>query len=61
MLNTWTKSGDFYVRVRGRNGAYDPNAPFHLQVVHLSGVCGPVSPLLPASNTQLPDGSIMRP
>ena len=37
IVNTWTKTGDFYVRVRGRNGAFDPDNPFHLEVILLSG------------------------
>ena len=57
LVNTWTKTGDFYLRVRGRNGVYDANIPFHLQVSMLSGSCGPVSPVLPASDTDLPAGS----
>jgi len=56
IVNTWTKSGDFYLRVRGRYGVYDPNAPFHLSVTLLTGVCGEVSPVLPASDTELPAG-----
>jgi hypothetical protein len=44
IINTWTKSEYFYVRVRGRNGVYDANAPFRLQVSMLSGSCGLVNP-----------------
>ena len=51
VLNTWTNAGDFYVRVRGRNGAFDRTQPFDLTVTRLTGVCGQVDPLglLPAS------------
>lgn len=56
IINTWTKSGEFYVRIKGRNGAYDLDSPFHLQVTMLSGSCGSVSPFLPASDTQISAG-----
>ena len=43
--NTWDNTGDFYVRVRGRNGAFDVSTPFHLQVAllsqgHVTGIVG---------------------
>jgi predicted outer membrane repeat protein len=56
IANTWTKSGEFYVRVRGGNGAFDAETPFHLQVTLLTGVCGDVSPILPSSTTAVTDG-----
>ena len=28
--NTWTNTGDFYIRVRGHNGAFDPSTPFQI-------------------------------
>ncbi|HYT60933.1 MAG TPA: HYR domain-containing protein, partial [Haliangiales bacterium] len=43
IANTWDNAGDFYVRVRGRNGAFSPGAPFHLQVFMVTGACGQVS------------------
>jgi CSLREA domain-containing protein len=49
LVNTWSNSGDFYVRVRGRNGAFDLSSPFHLSVTLLTGVCNAVSANLPAS------------
>jgi len=57
LVNTWTKSGDFYLRVRGRNGAFSPDVPFHLNVTMLNGACGLVSPILPASDTVLQAGN----
>ncbi len=58
IVNTWTKTGYFYVRVRGRNGAYNYDNPFHLTVIMLSGTCSGVSPVLPGSDTTLTaDGS----
>ena len=56
IVNTWTKSGYFYVRVRGRNGVYDANSPFHLQVMLLSGSCGSVSTVLGGTTPSLPQG-----
>ncbi|MCC6189374.1 MAG: tandem-95 repeat protein [Anaerolineales bacterium] len=48
-VNTWDGAGDFYVRVRGRNGAFDAGAPFHLVVRQAPGECGSVSAAFPAS------------
>ncbi len=56
VVNTWENTGDFYVRVRGRNGAFDPQNPFRLQVTLLSGTCDPVSPELPPSSL-IPDSA----
>ena len=39
VVNTWTNTGDFYVRVRGRNGAWSLNAPFQLDVTIQRGLC----------------------
>jgi uncharacterized repeat protein (TIGR01451 family)/CSLREA domain-containing protein len=49
-LNTWESSGDFYIRVRGRNGAFSLESPFHLAVVMTTGTCTGVSTALPASS-----------
>ena len=43
-VNTWDNTGEFYVRVRGRNGAFDPINSFHLEVRLLPGDCGSLSP-----------------
>jgi len=50
VVNTWENTGNFYVRVRGRNGAFDLQNPFRLQVTLLSGTCDPVNPDLPPSS-----------
>ena len=42
-LNTWDNGGYFYARVRGRNGAFDPQKPFHLEVQQVTGLCAGVS------------------
>ena len=31
-VNTWNNTGYFYVRVQGKNGSFDPDTPFTLQV-----------------------------
>jgi hypothetical protein len=38
-LNTFTRSGEFYVRVRGANGAYSLDAPFKITVIVESEIC----------------------
>lgn len=43
--HTWDNDGDFYIRVRGRNGAYTLAAPFQLNVTLLVGKCGAVTPV----------------
>ncbi|HWQ83225.1 MAG TPA: tandem-95 repeat protein, partial [Anaerolineales bacterium] len=53
-VNTWDSTGDFYVRVRGRNGAFDVEMPFNLSVRQIPGSCTTVSDVLPAS-TLVPD------
>src|SRR6185437_373963 len=37
--NTWNNTGSFYVRVSGRNGAYDPGQDFHVAVHVNAGSC----------------------
>ena len=49
-LNTWENSGDFYVRVRGRNGVFSLQQPFDLEVQLMTGNCSEIDPLLPASS-----------
>ena len=38
---TWNNTGDFYVRVQGRNGAFSPT-PFHLGLATTGGPCSSV-------------------
>ncbi|HYT59935.1 MAG TPA: HYR domain-containing protein, partial [Haliangiales bacterium] len=60
--NTWDNAGDFYVRVRGRNGAFSPGAPFHLQVFMVTGACGQVSSVpLDAQHQPLPSSTFAAP
>ena len=49
-LNTWENSGDFYVRVRGRNGVFDPTQSFTVNVTLTTGNCSNVSSNLPDSS-----------
>ena len=39
VVNTWTRTGDFYVRVRGRNGVYSLASPFTVNVSIQPGLC----------------------
>ncbi len=57
VANTWNESGEFYVSVKGRNGAYDPTAPFDLRVTVLGAECNDLD-LLDATPVlgALPDG-----
>ncbi len=50
VLNTWENTGDFYIRVRGRNGTFAANAPFTLTVTVTAGSCSSVSAALPPSD-----------
>jgi CSLREA domain-containing protein len=47
ILKTWNNTGDFYIRVHGREGAFSLAALFHLEVQFLPGPCGSVSDDLP--------------
>ena len=50
-VNTWNNDGDYYVRVRGRNGAFDATSAFDLSVQQATGGCSAVNPAsLPSSN-----------
>lgn len=42
---TWDNSGDFYIRVRGRDGEFSPDKAFTLQIKQTAGVCGDISPI----------------
>ncbi|MEW6159808.1 MAG: FG-GAP-like repeat-containing protein [Verrucomicrobiota bacterium] len=57
LINTWNHAGEYYVAVRGRNGAFVPNQPFRLDVALLTGACGAINPLLPASTHQAVAGN----
>ena len=48
--NSWNNDGEFYVRVRGRDGITSTAAPFHLQVTLVGGSCGKVN----AVNNSIP-------
>jgi hypothetical protein len=43
IANTWDSTGDFYVRVRGRNGVFSPDKPFTVTVYEAQGSCGNVT------------------
>ncbi len=56
-INTWENTGDFYIRVRGRNGVFNPTQSFNLHVELMTGQCADVDPLLPATTLTLPPNS----
>ena len=43
-VDTWNNTGNFYVRVAGRNGAHSPGAPFDLDVHVDPSSCTGVTP-----------------
>lgn len=54
VVNTWDNSGEFYLRVRGRNGEFNKEQQFKLNVVLYTGQCGGVDPVLNSVNTLAP-------
>lgn len=51
VVNTWNNTGDFYLRVNGRNGIYSLNAPFRVTVTLMPGQCGQIAPVATPSTT----------
>ncbi len=49
-VNTWNNDGYYYVRVRGRNGAYDSTTPFTLTIEMSNNICLGVTADLPATS-----------
>ncbi|MBN1485986.1 MAG: hypothetical protein JW981_00005, partial [Anaerolineae bacterium] len=49
-LNTWSNDTEFYIRVRGRYGAYSLEQPFRLEVEMQTSGCDAVSDDLPATS-----------
>ncbi len=43
VADTWNNADDFYVRVSGKNGAFEPNAPFRLDVKMTGTTCVGIS------------------
>ncbi|GIK36271.1 MAG: hypothetical protein BroJett011_01040 [Chloroflexota bacterium] len=56
IVNTWNNTGDFYVRVKGRNGAFSLAQKFHLEVTLETGKCNNISPLTEPSTTPIEGG-----
>ena len=48
-VNTWNNQGDFYVRVTGRNGAFDPSGEYLLNVTLETGQCSSVQSVTAAA------------
>jgi hypothetical protein len=55
--NTWDSTGDFYVRVLGRRGVFDPLTPFHVRVALHAGQGGAVLPIAGTSTLPVSSGS----
>ena len=54
-VNTWNNTGYFYIRIQGKNGAFDPDHPFTLSVKRDGSSCAgvtdtPSTPSAPAGN-----------
>ena len=45
IVNTWNNTGDFYVRVAGRNGVYDATDPFSVAYESSGVTCNAVLPM----------------
>ncbi|MEP7181312.1 MAG: choice-of-anchor Q domain-containing protein [Betaproteobacteria bacterium] len=43
VVNTWNNTGDFYVRVTGRNGAFSTSVPFNVGIVKGVTTCASVT------------------
>jgi CSLREA domain-containing protein len=59
-VRTWNSNEFYYVRVRGRNGAFSLDAPFRLEVKFEAGSCGLVESLeelVPGSTPIGPEGN----
>ena len=50
VLNSWNNTGNFYVRVRGREGAFSLDGQFNLGIVVHAGQCGTVDASLAQTN-----------
>ncbi len=45
VVDTWNNTGDFYIRVSGKNGAFDPEDSFQLDVTFEGASCVGVDPI----------------
>ena len=46
VVNTWSNTGDFYIRVAGRSGAFSTGSQFALNVTKGATTCNSVGPLI---------------
>ncbi|MFN8485838.1 MAG: right-handed parallel beta-helix repeat-containing protein [Anaerolineae bacterium] len=51
---TFNNSGDYYVHVRGLNGAYSTQQPFRIQITRTCGECAKVAPIPPTVTATAP-------
>ena len=42
-VNTWNNTGSYYIRVSGRNGIYDAEQPFQLEITRQTGQCAEIT------------------
>jgi hypothetical protein len=57
-VNTWNNTGEFYVRVSGRSGAFSPNLPFTLTVNKGPTSCAAVTDLALSSRAAQPGSGL---
>ena len=57
LAESWGNTGDFYIRVRGRNGVCSPGNPFTVTVYQIPSSCGTITTVGPASTTAAPAGN----
>ena len=50
LADTWQNDGYYYARVKGRNGAFNTEEPFRLEIEIESNLCQTVSDALPATS-----------
>ena len=55
--NTWTNTGNFYVRVNGKSGLYDITHSFHIAITTDESVCEGVGPLSDPARPSLDQAS----
>ena len=58
VVNTWNRTGYFYARVAGRNGAFDSSTPFRLSVAKGATTCTGVTDTTLASRPAQPNSGL---
>ncbi len=55
-VNTWNNTGDFYFRVQGKNGSFDPDSEFSISVSRQGSQCAGVVDQVVGSTPVAPSG-----